>query len=69
MKRDKEGERIKMKHLFCFSPTEPGTELKLYLQTATENKQTSRCCTGLLEKKKKLQEQYNNNNNKNNKIK
>lgn len=65
MKRDIEEERIKMKHLFCFSPIEPGTELKLYLQTATEDKQTSRCCTGLLEKKKKLQEQqYNNNNNK-----
>lgn len=39
-----------MKHLFCF-PIEQGTELKLYLQTATEDKQTSRCCTGLLEKK------------------
>lgn len=58
MKRDKEGERIKMKHLFCFSPTEPGTELKSYLQTATEDKETSRCCTGLLEKKKN----YKNNN-------
>lgn len=70
MKRDIEGERIKLKHLFCFSPTEPGTELKSYLQTATEDKQTGQCCTGLLAKKFFLQEQqYNNNNNKNNKIK
>lgn len=59
MKRDIEGERIKLKHLFCFSPTEQGTELKLYLQTATEDKQTGQCCIGPLARKKK---NYKNNN-------
>lgn len=43
--------------LFCFSPREPGAEIKLYLQTATEDKQSGRCCAGLLEKKN-----YKNNN-------
>lgn len=51
------GERIKMKHFVLFSPPEPGTEMKSYLQTATEDKQSGCCCTGLLEKKN-----YKNNN-------
>lgn len=61
-----EGERIKMKHFVPFFPPEPGTEMKSYLQTATENKQSCHFCAGRLEEKK-IQEQYNNN--KNNKIK
>lgn len=52
MKREMKGERIKMKHFVLFSPPEPGTEMKSYLQTATEDKQSGCCCTGLLEKKK-----------------
>lgn len=62
------GERIKMKYFVLFSPLEPGTEMKSYVQTATEDKQSGGGCAGLLERereKKKLQEQqYNNNNNK-----
>lgn len=59
MKREMEGERIKMKHFVLFFPPGLGTEMKLYLQTATEDKQSRRCCAGLLEKKKKKKYKYN----------
>lgn len=47
------GGRENKNETFCsVFPPEPGTEMKLYLQTATENTQSRHCCAGRLEKKK-----------------
>lgn len=48
-----DGGRENKNETFCsVFPPEPGTEMKSYLQTATENKQSCHFCAGRLEEKK-----------------